>query len=71
MKNGIKVRPFGSKNRLSTKLFSLLQIGFAGAGNHFPLYLQGFCCGRRAFLGPAFCTSGLNTRFQRHVMMPP
>jgi hypothetical protein len=42
-KNGIKIRPFGSKNRLSTKLFSLLQIGFAGAESHFPLYLQGFC----------------------------
>jgi hypothetical protein len=46
-KNGIKISPFGSKNRLCPKLFSLLQIGFKGAGSHFPLYLQGFCCGRK------------------------
>jgi hypothetical protein len=38
-KNDPKIRPFGSKNRLLPKLFSLLQIGFTGAGSHFPLYL--------------------------------
>jgi hypothetical protein len=57
-KNGIKISPFGSKNRLSPKLFSLLQIGFFGAEGHFPLYLQGFFAVGRGFLEPAFCTSG-------------
>jgi hypothetical protein len=70
-KNDPKIRPFGSKNRLSPKLFSLLQIGFAGAGIHFPLYLQGFFAVGRGVSEPAFCTSGLNMRFQRHVMMRP
>jgi hypothetical protein len=68
--NDPEIRPFGSKDRLSTKLFSLLQIGFGGAEGHFPLYLQGSFAVGRGFLKPAFCTSSLNTRFQRHVMMP-
>ena len=45
--NGIKIRPFGSKSRLFPKLISLLQTGFTGAEGHFPLYLQGFCRGRK------------------------
>jgi hypothetical protein len=35
----------------------------------FPFIYKGFVAVGRGFSGPAFCTSGLNTRFQRHVMM--
>jgi hypothetical protein len=49
--NDPEIRPFGRKNRLSPKLFSLLQTSFIGAETHFPLYLQGFCCGRKGVFG--------------------
>jgi hypothetical protein len=37
----------------------------------FPFIYRGFVAVGRGFWEPAFCTSGLNTRFQRHVMMLP
>jgi hypothetical protein len=65
-----KAGRLAAKTAFSPNYFHCCKPVLSGPRAIFPCLYKGFVAVGRGFSEPAFCTSGLNMCFQRHVMMP-
>jgi hypothetical protein len=66
----LKSARLAGKTAFAPNYFHCCKSVLQGPKAIFPFIYKGFVEVARGVFGPAFCTSGLNMRFQRHVMMP-
>jgi hypothetical protein len=70
-KTALKSVRLAAKTAFPQNYFHCCKPVLEGPGAIFPFIYKGFVAVGRVFLEPAFCTSGLNMSFFRHVMMRP